>query len=158
MTLKVPKRKVSIAVSLLGGEKISGNIFLGAQSAFHYGEEHIIDLLNDPSPFFPFEREDTSTIRLINKKNTITITTAEDSRPEEELGKKEKITLLLIDGQELTGEILIAQPEYRSRVLDTLNAEDKEFFRLVTDSDVTHYVNINHLSQVVPDKTENSGT
>ena len=42
--------------------------FLGSQSAFRYGEELIIDLLNDYFAFFPFEMESTSNIRIINKK------------------------------------------------------------------------------------------
>lgn len=149
MSLKVPKRKVFLTVNLVGGGRISGKIFLSSQSAFHYGEELVIDLLNDQAPFFPFEIEETSSIWIINKKNIISIYTFEELKPEEELGRKEKITIVLVDGQKLTGELIIDQPEYKSRVLDFFNAEEKEFFRLLNNSE-SYYININHISQVIP--------
>lgn len=48
--------------------KVQWVYFLGSQSAFCYGEELIIDLLNDNFAFFPLEMESTSNIRIINKK------------------------------------------------------------------------------------------
>ena len=93
--------------------------------------------------------EETSSIRIINKKNIISTTASEDLKSEEELGKKERVMVLLINGQELTGELIIDQPEYKSRVLDFCNAEEKEFFRLLTDSEI-HYININHVGQIIP--------
>ena len=149
MSLKVPKKKVPLTVNFLGEKNIRGNIFLSSQSPFRYGEELVIDLLNEKEPFFPFEIEDPPSIRIINKNNIVSVTTSEDLKPEETVGKKKKITAMLTNGRELSGELIIDQPEHKSRVLDFLNAEEKVFFRLLKGPEV-HYININHVGQIIP--------
>jgi hypothetical protein len=149
MSLKVPKKKVPLKINFVGGESIQGNIFLSSQSPLHYGEELVIDLLNDKDPFFPFEIEEPFSIRIINKKNIISVTTSEDLKSDEVIGKKEKIKIILTDGQQLIGELIINQPEYKSRVLDFFNVNERRFFELFNKSEV-YYININHISQVIP--------
>ncbi len=63
--------------------------FFGFMSAFRYREELISDLLNDRPAFFLFERESPSAIRIINKKNIIFLSTAEDLGTGKKRGKKE---------------------------------------------------------------------
>lgn len=149
MTFQVPKKKVFLTITMVGDKKIKGNIFLSPQSALRYGEELVIDLLNDKAPFFPFEVEETSAIRIINKKNIISVISSEDTPAEEGLGKRQKITAALIDGRKLTGELIIDQPDYKSRVLDFFNSEERQFFRLLTETE-THYLNVAHVSEVMP--------
>jgi hypothetical protein len=77
--LKVSKRKVPLTINLTGGERINGCIFLGSQSVFRYSEELFSDLTNDRPAFFPFEMVSPPTIRIIiNKKNIVSFSTAED--------------------------------------------------------------------------------
>ena len=149
MSLKVPKKKVPLTVSFVGEKSIRGNIFLSSQSPFRVGEELVIDLLNEEEPFFPFAIKKPSSIRIISKKNIISAHTSQGSEPDEAVGRKEKITVILSDGQELTGELIIEQPEYKSRVLDFFNAKEKGFFKLSNEAEI-HYVNIEHVDQVIP--------
>jgi hypothetical protein len=113
--VKVSKRKVFLTINLAGEKSIRGYIFLGSQSAFRYGEELISDLLNDPPAFFPFEMESPSTIRIINKKSIISLSAAEDLGTEKEVGKKDRVNVVLVNGQTFTGNLIIDQPEYRAR-------------------------------------------
>jgi hypothetical protein len=149
MSLQVPKKRVFLTVDFVGAKRIQGNIFLSPQSGFHYGEERVIDLLNDRNSFFPFEVEGPSSIRIINKKNIISLTAADDLPSEEGLGKKETITVVLSNGCEMSGQLIIDQPDYKSRVLDFLNSEERRFFRLSCDS-ATYYINIAHVIEVAP--------
>ena len=149
MSLKVPKKKVPLIVNFVGEKSIRGNIFLCSQSPFRVGEELVIDLLNEEDPFFPFEIENPPSIRFISKRNIMSADTSEDSASEEGVGKKEEITVLLSDGQKLSGELLIEQPEHKSRVLDFFNSKEKGFFKLSNKTEI-HYVNIEHVDQVIP--------
>jgi hypothetical protein len=116
--LKVSKRKVPLTINLAGGERISGYIFFGSQSVLRYSEELISDLSNDHPAFSPFEMESPSTIRIINKKNIIFLSTAEDLGTEKKRGKKKRVNVVLVNGQAFTGNLIIDQPEHRARVLD----------------------------------------
>lgn len=149
MSLKVPKKKVPLTVNFVGEKSIRGNIFLSSQSPFRVGEELVIDLLNEKDPFFPFAIENPPSIRIISKRNIISANTFERSESDEAVGKKENITVVLSDGQRLSGELLIEQPEYKSRVLDFFNAKEKGFFKLSNETEI-HYVNIEHVDQVIP--------
>jgi len=133
----------------VGAKRIQGNIFLSPQSGLHYGEERVIDMLNDTNSFFPFELEGPSPIRIINKKNIISLTAADDLPAEEGLGKKETITVVLSSGRKMSGELIIDQPDYKSRVLDFFNSEERQFFTLFSESS-THYINIAHVIDVAP--------
>jgi len=149
MSLKVPKKKVPLTVSFVGEKNIRGSIFLSSQSPFRVGEELVIDLLNEEDPFFPFEIEEPPSIRIVSKKNIISANTSEASESDEAIGKKERITVILSDGRRLSGELLIEQPEHKSRVLDFFNAKEKGFFKLSDGAEI-HYVNIEHVDQVLP--------
>jgi hypothetical protein len=149
MSLQVPKKRVFLTVDFVGDKRIRGNIFLSPQSGLHYGEERIIDMLNDATSFFPFELEGTSAIRIINKENIISVGATEDLPAEEGLGKKETITVVLSNGRNISGELIIDQPEYKSRVLDFFNSGERRFFRLFTESE-TYYINISHVIEVAP--------
>jgi len=122
---------------------------LSSQSPFRVGKELVIDLLNEEDPFFPFEMEEPLSIRIVSKKNIISASTSEVSDSDEAIGKKERITIILSDGQRLSGELLIEQPEYKSRVLDFFNAKEKGFFELANKAEI-HYINIEHVDQVIP--------
>lgn len=149
MTLKVPKKKVFLTITFMGSESLRGNVFLSSQSRLHYGDEQVIDLLHGKEPFFPFSPEDGSPVRIVNKHNITAIFTFEEPGPDDELGKREKVRVKMNNGHELIGEVIIDEPQYKSRILDFLNAEDRHFFRLLGDGG-TYYLNSQHVSQVIP--------
>lgn len=137
MDVKVSKRKVPLTINLSGGEKIRGYIFLGSQSALRYSEELTRDLLNDHPAFFSFEMESPSTIRIINKKNIISLFIAENLGTEKKRGKKKRVNVVLVNGQTFTENLIIDQPKYRTWAPDAFNAQKKEFLQLFTDSEIT---------------------
>jgi len=63
-------------------------------------------------------------------KNIISLSTAEDLGTEKKRGKKERVKLVLINGQTFTGNLIIDQPEYRTQVPDAFNAQEKEFLQV----------------------------
>jgi hypothetical protein len=149
MTLKVPKKKVFLAATFVGGGSIRGNVFLSTQSRLHYGDEQVIDLLHSTEQFFPFSLEDSDSVRIVNKHSITALFTFEEAGPDDELGKRAKVTVKMTDGRELTGEVIIDEPQYKSRILDFLNADQRLFFRLLGDGG-TYYLNTHHVSQVIP--------
>jgi hypothetical protein len=94
--------------------------------------------------------ESPSTIRIINKKNIISFSTAEDLGTEKKQGKKKRVNVVLVKGQAFTGNLIIDQPEYRTQVPDAFNAQEKEFLQVFTDSEITYFININHVCQAIP--------
>lgn len=149
MSLKVSKKKVFLTITFVGRESIRGNIFLSTQSRLHYGEEQVLDLLHSTEQFFPFSPEDSPSVRIVNKHSIMAIFTFEEPGPDDELGKREKMTVKMTDGRELIGEVIIDEPQHKSRILDFLNADDRYFFRLLGDGG-TYYLNSQHVSQVIP--------
>jgi len=148
MNLKVPKNKTAIVIYFVGGASLSGSVFLSHHSPLRYGQEQVGDLLNGPEPFFPVESEETGAIRLIHKRNIVRVASRETPATEE-MGKKVNISCVLNDGQILTGDLVIQQPEHKSRVLDFFNSSEGMFFQLGMDSK-TLYVNRLHISEILP--------
>ena len=147
MNLKVPKKKAPLTLHFVGGSKVSGSVFLSHQSRTRRGAERTLDLLNSDDMFFPFESEDTTAIRLVHKRNIVLITAHEDGEEGEPIGKRVNISMVLTDGERVVGDLIIAQPEHKSRVLDFFNDNKGQFFSLVS-KDKRYYINVRHVEQV----------
>jgi hypothetical protein len=148
MSLRVPKKKNHLVVYFIGGGTVSGSVFLSQQSAYRFGEEQPIDLLNNPDAFFPFESEETESIRLIHKRNILWIASREEPA-EDDVGKKERISIVFANGEKLIGDVIIQQPVHRSRILDFFNSCEGMFFQLRTESK-SLYVNLLYISEILP--------
>jgi hypothetical protein len=74
--------------------------------------------------FSPLKWNHLLRFEFINKKNIVSFSTAEDLGTEKKRGKKKLVNLVLVNGQAFTGHLIIDQPEYRTRVLDTFNAQE----------------------------------
>ena len=148
MSFKVPKVKTPLTIHFVGGSSVSGEIFLSPQSPYRYGKEKMLDLLNNEEPFFPLEAETTSSIRLIHKANIVFITTHEE-KDAEAAGRKVTITVVRADGENLIGDLIIEEPEHKSRVLDFFNSNKGSFFRLQT-KDKIYYINSRYVSEILP--------
>ena len=148
MSFKVPKVKTPLTINFVGGSSVSGQIFLSPQSPYRFGKEKMLDLLNNEDAFFPLEAETTSSIRLVHKRNIFFITTHED-KEENESGKPVTVTIVRTDGEKLVGDLIIQEPEHRSRVLDFFNSNNGSFFRLQTKEKV-YYINSRYVSEILP--------
>lgn len=126
------KSRVTISLRLRGGAEVSGTLFVQASQYRARGHEEPIDLLNDPDPFFPFERDDGVVI-LVPKARVLEVLGVETT-PEDELRRTSaravEVVLHLVDGNERTGMLLLEMPSDRPRVLDYLNHNAEPFLML----------------------------
>ena len=148
MSFKVPKVKAPLTIHFVGGNSLSGEIFLSPQSQYHFGKEKMLEMLNNDEAFFPLEAETTSSIRLIHKINIVFITTHEEQEKGES-GKHVTVTIVRTDGENLIGDLIIEEPEHRSRALDFFNSNKGLFFRLQT-KDKIYYINSRYVSEILP--------
>ena len=56
----VPKLTVDVQIEMSDGTSVQGQVFI-------QGTQRVLDLLNDPRPFFPFRHGKTKQVVLINK-------------------------------------------------------------------------------------------
>jgi hypothetical protein len=132
------KSRVPITVRLLGGEELRGTLFAQASQFRARGHEEPIDLLNDPEPFFPLERED-GVVVLIPKARVLELRGVGLS-PEDELRRASvravEVVVRLVDGADRTGTLLLEMPSDRPRVLDYLNHSAERFLTLFGKDEV----------------------
>ena len=53
--LRIDKRRVTATLTLTGGDRLIGSLFLAEQAEHHAGPERLLDVLNGPPGFLPFE-------------------------------------------------------------------------------------------------------
>ena len=149
--LRVPKETIRVCVRIRGEGHCEGDIFLSGCSAIHDGPQGLLELLNDPDPFFPI-RLPSGEVRLVGKHEVIVVTLA---RPAADRfgGVADHPTwqparLVLVDERTLQGDLDISAAEIKHpRVLDALNASG--LFVCLRDDHALHAVNKNAVRWVV---------
>jgi hypothetical protein len=126
----VTKRAVRVVLQLSNGQRVPGVVHTNLHSSVHHGRERVKDVLNDPSPMLPVHGED-GTCTLFNKSF---IEVVELEQPdlaetgETDLTDHREISLVLADGLQLAGTILVSTPPERARTLDFLNRGEPFFY------------------------------
>jgi hypothetical protein len=147
----VEKQRVDAVLTLTGGESTSGCFFVAGGSARHAGPERVGDLLNSEAVFFPFEIHDSSGIRteLFNRRHVVMAAIGENEAsrdPGYGVATRRVVSILLSNGQRVTGAIRVHKPEGRDRLSDW--ARDPEIFRYVESGDTMLIVNMAHVIEV----------
>jgi hypothetical protein len=149
--LRVPKEMIRVHVRLRGEGHFEGDVFLSGCSPIHDGPQGLVELLNEPEPFFPI-RLPGSEVRLVGKHEVIVVAlprpAAERYGGIRDYPTWQPARLVLVDDRTLQGDLNISASEIRyPRVLDALNAPGR--FVCLRDEHALHVVNKNAVRWVV---------
>ena len=117
----VPKEKQLVSVHLIGGELREGNIFLEYYPDARSLHQKMCAFLEDKKDFFPLSAG-SGIPDFINKQ---AIRMVEILFPEEETSfdimHVELVTIIFLDGAQVSGDLLADVPKEQARLSDSLN-------------------------------------
>ena len=147
---RVEKRRSQAELTLATGARVKGCFFLWESAQSHNGPERIADLLNDGTPFFPFEHDDGHT-SLYNRTQIVKVQLPAQSRevelePGYEVATRRSVSMLLSTGERISGTITVYCPAGRDRLSDY--ARSKETFRYLEAAEHTWIVNATHMVEL----------
>jgi hypothetical protein len=136
--LVVPKRAVSVELTLLGRAPQRAIVFVAAAEGGSYERHAVVDLLEQDPPFLPTQGEADRTPQLFNKDALVWVAVASDKASDAGADDddalfeyRHEVRVELAGGDMLVGELLYTLPPDHARVADYLNAPGR-FFRLRT--------------------------
>lgn len=125
---RIEKTRLPVTVTLLGGAKLEGDLFVRASSRYAQRLEDAPEVLNSPQPFFPMALP-TGEIALVAKAHVYSLRGGPGAIHQDfSLGSPTTVELFLADGERVTGRVLIEPRRAHTRVLDFLNVTDERFF------------------------------
>lgn len=141
--LKVEKLPVEVTFIMLGGEELTGTIFLDLHSRHHAGPERMEDIVDSGARFIPILLADKKVV-LLNRQRIITAHCRQRETDEYEemtrgLLTDIKATIRLSDGRTITGALRTDMPREHARLSDLLN-QPSDFVRVV-DGEIEYFVN-----------------
>jgi len=128
--LRIEKKRLAVAVMLMSGTRVDGELFVQA-SGHRIGDiEDAPEVLNSAEPFFPLALRTGETI-LVAKDNVRTVAVARrDVHEDESLGILARVEIALRDAEKLSGSLVIEPLAGHTRVLDHLNRHKERFLTL----------------------------
>jgi len=152
MSFKVQKIRKKAELFLADGSNMAGNFFVSPQTPNHAGSESISDLLTNERIYIPFELNDGDVVLV--QKESIVMILLKESELNKDLPylKSSRVTVLLLSGETLEGEVYLDLPQSRSRLSDFLNYS-KEFFYLEVENQ-DYLVNSRFVKIVQPAMSE----
>ena len=146
----VPKRRIPVQLTLVGGSRLHVQLFLAPLTSGHVGEERVEDLLNGSHDFLPAHEVGSGETLLLNRSALVVarVTHGEvtDLPGEVGDGAEHAVQVYLLDGTSLEGRICYARPESSARLSDFLN-EPAPFFELQS-SEGTVFVSKRHVARI----------
>ncbi len=142
---RIEKTRLPVVVTLLGGTKLEGDLFVRASSRYASRLEDAPEVLNAPPPFFPMALA-TGEIALVAKEHVYSARGGPGVIHQDfSLGTPATVELFMADGERVTGRVLIEPRRAHTRVLDFLNVGEDRFFTVFGK----HSVLLVNRSQVV---------
>lgn len=154
--LRIDKRRVSAILNLTTGERLTGALFLAEQAATHAGPERLLDVLNGPPGFVPFEAVSGPGVRQTVFLNRAFIAVvhadcAADDLAEDlayQVAVKKSVLLQFAGGDELRGVLRVERPVGRDRLSDAVR--DSAGFRYLEGAGGVLAVNLAHVVRIMP--------
>jgi len=136
---KIEKENRSVLFELYDGSEVEGEVFLRLYEAHHEGLQKVGDLLNEETRVIPI-RTKRGTL-LLNRSRIASAKVRAESEKDDlmTLGKKYTVSLKMLRGKEIQGDIFVNLPEGFSRVKDYFN-QSIQFFPLI-QSEFVIYIN-----------------
>jgi hypothetical protein len=131
-------KTVDVEVSLGGAARLCGQVFLH-EGAGMVGDETLLGLLNDRSPFFPIRLHDAEQSTMLVAKAhvhyVLVASLGSDPRvaAEREAAMRLEIVVQIAEAETLNGILYALMPPGKRRTLDFLNTTGDPFFCLVMD-------------------------
>ena len=146
---RIPKDRLAAVVVTLGGERMTGELFVQASPRNRYGREEAADILNSAEPFFPMLTNGGELFLIA--KDRVREVESRDPLPTEDwqIGAPATIEVLVTGGAVHTGNVYLESLSGRTRVLDYLNRVGERFLLLYT-SRGTVLLNRNFIERVRP--------
>lgn len=150
---RVEKTRIDATLTLSNGASVHGTFFVAGSSATHEGPEHVKDVLNAESGFFPFEIDDSRGGRTIlyNRDHVVLVwlPANDEARlvPGYDVATRRSVMMLLSSGARLRGVVSVYRPQGRDRLSDF--ARSPENFRYLETPSGTYLVNVRHLIELV---------
>jgi hypothetical protein len=137
---RIEKTRRRITVTLAGGKRMEGDVFLQPSVRYRLGPEAPLELLNDTDPFFPLAVVDDAPL-MIAKDRVVRVeyTTVADDTPPERLATGVELQFVLSDGTTIEGVVYLEVRAERARVLDFFNTYDGRFLP-ITRGEVTSLI------------------
>lgn len=136
---KIEKENRPVLFELYDGSEIDGEVFLRLYEAHHAGLQKVGDLLNEETRVIPL-RTKTGTL-LLNRSRIASAKVRAELEKDDlmTLGQKYTVSLKMIRGKEIQGDIFVNLPEGFCRVKDYFN-QPVQFFPLI-QSEFVIYIN-----------------
>lgn len=136
---KIEKENRPVLFELSDGSEIEGEVFLRLYEARHAGLQKVGDLLNEAKRFIPL-RTKGGTL-LLNRSHIASARVRSELEKDGlmTLGKKVAVSLKMVQGREIRGDIFVDLPEGFCRVKDYMN-QPVRFFALIQPEFVV-YIN-----------------
>jgi hypothetical protein len=151
--LRVPTTTFTAEIALVEGETLIGRFFVPAHTSLHPGPMRPDERLNDEADFFPFLPADSTEPVIVNKRQVAwvafdvrTFPSFRDEESYEPPSMPEHRVGVHCRGRTLAGTLVIDLPQYKSRVLDRLNHQER--FLRIKEEHFLYYVNRDHISKV----------
>jgi len=144
---QVQKHRRPITLFLVDGLVLEGWVFLSEFAADHQGPEGLLDLMLDPTPFFPLELEDGS-FRLVGKSGVAHARGAVEHHPEVPYELTWEVRVIFVGGDGLPGALHATLPPGQQRLQDYLS-QVPPFLPLFTDQ-FQHVINLQHVREILP--------
>jgi hypothetical protein len=131
---RIQKDRLAAIVVTVGGERMTGELFVQASPRNRYGREEAADILNSAEPFFPLLTTEGE-LFLIAKERVREVE-SRDPLPTDEwqIGAPATVEVLLTGGAVHSGNIYLESLSGRTRVVDFLNRVGERFLLLYTPS------------------------
>ena len=146
---RIEKDRLAAVVVTVGGERMTGELFVQASPRNRYGREEAADVLNSAEPFFPMLTNDGE-LFLIAKDRVREVESREPLPADQwQIGAPATIDVWLTGGAMHTGNVYLESLSGRTRVLDYLNRVGERFLLLYT-SNGTVLLNRSFIERVKP--------
>lgn len=146
---RIQKDRLAAIVVTVGGERLTGELFVQASPRNRYGREEAADVLNSAEPFFPMLTNDGE-LFLIAKDRVREVESREPLPADQwQIGAPATINVWLTGGAMHTGNVYLESLSGRTRVLDYLNRVGERFVLLYT-SHGTVLLNRSFIERVKP--------
>jgi hypothetical protein len=131
---RIQKERLAAVVVTVGGERMTGELFVQASPRNRYGREEAADILNSAEPFFPM-LTNAGELYLLAKERVREVESREPMPAEDwQIGAPATIEVWLTGGAVHTGNVYLESLSGRTRVLDYLNRVGERFLLLYTAS------------------------
>lgn len=120
---RIEKGRVPVALTMLDGTRLSGDMFVQAYARNRHGREQAPDIMNEAEPFFPLAISGGATVLVAKDQvQEVELAPAERVPSDDDLGARlAEVEITLVSGLVRSGSVLLELPIDRPRLLDFLN-------------------------------------